>query len=314
MRTVLAIDIGGTRLKAGCVNESGEILTSSSKPTPGNLQEFRSALHSLAADVMTQTPPDAAGVGCKGIVNPGTTRIDVLPGTLNYLEGTLISDLVAPSMPVGVPVAADNDARVAMAGEMVWGAAKGCTNALMLTLGTGVGGGVVVDGRLLRGSSGVGGHVGHITIDPDGPPCICGNHGCLETLFSAKALESEALAAARRGCASLVTPMFEGGIELTCERIFEAAGRGDAVASYILERAMHALSGALAGLVHVFDPEVVILGGQISKAGDALFRKVEQEVWWRTRCLLRREVPVVPPQVADPSGIIGAAALALSLS
>lgn len=313
--TVLGIDIGGTRLKAGCVDDNGRILTSAAVPTPSDREAFRSALVSLASEVLDgRLSPIAAGMGCKGIIDPATRRIVVLPGTLNFMEGESLSDLLAPALPAGTPIAADNDAKVAMAGEMIWGAARGLSNALMLTLGTGVGGGVVVDGKLLRGATGVGGHLGHLTIDPDGPVCICGNHGCLETIFSARAIESEAHAAAHRGCASILSAMARDGIELSCERVFQAAREGDATAQHIVGRATRALGAAIGGLVHVFDPEVIILGGQISRAGDSLFREVEREVWWRTRGLLRRQVPIVPPQVADPSGIIGAAALALALS
>jgi glucokinase len=313
--TVLGIDIGGTRLKAGYVDESGRILASDTVPTPSNRETFRSALVSLASKVLNGRPsPIAAGMGCKGIIDPSTRRIVVLPGTLNFMEGESLSGLLAPALPAGTPIAADNDAKVAMAGEMVWGAARGLSNALMLTLGTGVGGGVVVDGKLLRGATGVGGHVGHLTIDPNGPVCICGNHGCLETIFSARAIESEAQAAAHRGCASVLSEMAREGIDLSCERVFEAARQGDPTAQHIVGRATRALGAAVAGLVHVFDPEVIILGGQISMAGDSLFQEVEREVWWRTWGLLRRHVPVVPPQVSDPSGVIGAAALALALS
>ena len=148
----------------------------------------------------------SVGVGCKGIINPDSTRIEILPGTLHFLEGLRLSDIVG--LPMDVPVFADNDARVAMAGEMVWGAARDLQNAIMFTLGTGVGGAVLANGQLLRGQSGVAGHLGHVTIECDGPVCICGNRGCLETVFSAKAIEGEAWAAVRRGVDSSLTRLF----------------------------------------------------------------------------------------------------------
>jgi glucokinase len=307
---LLGLDIGGTQIKAACVDESGAIVRSGRVNTPASLDDFRQAVRGLLRELLT--PPDAvraAGIGCKGIINPETTRVEVLPGTVHYLEGALLSEIVAPVLPQDIPITADNDARVALAGEVAWGAARECRDAVMLTLGTGVGGGVLADGRILRGASGAAGHIGHLTIDPDGPLCICGNHGCLETLFSARAIESEAFAALHRGvdtrlaaCHSKVP---------TCAEVFDLAQQGDAVAGDIVRRATKVLGAALAGLAHVLDPEVIILGGQISAAGDALLEPLRKDVGWRARCLLRRDVPVVRSKLVDPSGVIGAAALAL---
>jgi glucokinase len=147
-------------------------------------------------------------------------------------------------------------------------------------------------------------------MDPDGPLCICGNRGCLETLFSARAIESEAFAALHRG---VETRLAAGQSKVpTCAEVFELAQQGDAVAADIVQRATNVLGAALAGLAHVLDPEVIILGGQISAAGDALLLEpLRKDVGWRARCLLRRDVPVVRSKLVDPSGVIGAAALAL---
>jgi glucokinase len=326
----LGIDIGGTRIKAGLVDEQGRVTASSSAPTPDNLSAFRESLVSLVRELLVpvvafpapearQVPgagaPPAArlagvGVGCKGILHPATTKVEVLPGTLWFLEGQVLADLAAPALPAGTMVVADNDARVAMAGELAWGAAKGRSEALMLTLGTGVGGAIVAGGKLLRGATGVAGHLGHVTVDPDGPACICGNHGCLETIFSAHAIEAEAFSVAHRGCDSRLTALArQGPAALTCRAVFEAAYDGDAIARGIVDRATRALGAALAGLLLVFDPEIVILGGQITDAGEPLFAALRGELALRTKRMLRREVPIVTPQVAAQAGIIGAAAL-----
>jgi len=308
---LLGLDIGGTQIKAACVDESGTIVQSRRVNTPASLDDFRQAVRGLLRELLT--PPvsiGAVGIGCKGIINPQTTRVEVLPGTVHYLEGELLSEIVAPVVPAGIPITADNDARVALAGEVAWGVARECRDAVMLTLGTGVGGGVLANGRILRGASGAAGHIGHLTMDPDGPVCVCGNRGCLETLFSARAIESDAFAALHRGvetrlaaCQSKVP---------TCAEVFELAQQGDAVASDIVRNATRVLGAALAGLAHVLDPEVIILGGQISVAGDALLLEpLRRDVGWRARCLLRRDVPVVRSKLVDPSGVIGAAALAL---
>jgi glucokinase len=306
----LGIDIGGTRIKAGMVNGEGRLLFSESAATPPNAVEFREVVAEMAAALVKSAgQPAGAGIACKGVIEPETTRVAVLPGTLHFLEGFRLADLVE----LGVPVHADNDARVAMAGEMVWGAARGVRNALMLTLGTGVGGAAVVEGRLLRGAAGVGGHFGHVTVDPDGPLCICGNRGCLETVFSARAIEAEAIAGILRGCDSRLRLQYHDRIhQVTCRAVFELAAEGDALAAAIRNRALKFLAGALAGLMLAFDPEVVIAGGQIADAGAALFDPLREQVWARSRSLLSREVPVVPPQVEDKSGVIGAAALVVT--
>jgi glucokinase len=306
----VGVDIGGTMIKAAIVNEEGQILESRSAETPGTLKEFQSAIEAMITE-LTAIHPDVCGVGIgsKGIIDPSTTRVDVLPGTLHYLEGQNLAGLVRPSLPQQVPVAADNDARVTLVGEMTWGVARGCHDVIMLTLGTGVGGGIVVDGRIVRGSTGVAGHIGHYTINPDGPPCICGNRGCLETYFSARAIESEAFAAVHRGVATSLLCLERQ--PPSCADVFAAALGGDEIATGIIDRATAILSAAIAGLVLTLDPEFVIIGGQISAAGERFFEAIRKDVAVRTRLLLRRDVRVVPAALQNPSGVTGAAALVL---
>jgi glucokinase len=227
---VLGIDIGGNQIKAGMVDADGAILASRTLPTPGDLDSFLPSLHEAIRWLLeTTSTPAGVGVGCKGIIDPDSTRIETLPGTMHFLQGLRIADIVG--MPLDVPVFADNDARVALAGEMVWGAARGHDNVLMLTLGNGVGGSAIINGRLLRGHSGVAGQMGHLTIDPDGAVCACGNRGCLETVFSARAIEAEAWAAIHRGCDSVLTRLFREHPHLaSCRTVFQAASENDAVA------------------------------------------------------------------------------------
>jgi glucokinase len=307
---LLGIDIGGTQIKGATVDEAGTVKQSLRVDTPASLDEFRQALPRLIRQLSASgAGVSAVGIGCKGIINPETTRVEVLPGTLHYLEGQMLSEIVGPALPAAVPIAADNDARVALAGEVAWGAARKCRNVVMLTLGTGVGGGVVADGRVLRGATGAAGHIGHLTVDPFGVLCICGNRGCLETVFSARTIESDAFAAIHRGTESRL--LAHGAKLPSCAEVFELARQGDAVASDIIRKATVVLGGAVAGLAFVFDPELIILGGQISEAGDVLLGPLRAEVRWRTQGLLRREIPVVRSALVDPSGVLGAAALAL---
>jgi len=296
---VIGIDIGGTAVKAGLVDESGVILARQSHPTPSTAE----SMSALLASITTEYSPkaQAIGIGCKGIIDPETSRVAVLPGTLHYLEGLRLDELTKSTL----PVTADNDARAAMAGELLWGAAKGRRNALMLTLGTGVGGAILADGRLLRGATGVAGHIGHYTIDPDGHPCICGNRGCLETTFSAKAIEAEAFHAVHAGCHTALTSL----PSLTCEGVFQTAATCDPIAQSIIQKATARLSAALAGLLLIFDPEVVILGGHITEAGDALLLPLAADLKRRTYPMLRREVPL--HRASSPDSIIGTAALAI---
>ena len=309
---VLGIDIGGAQIKAGMVNEAGAILAARTIETPGDLDSLLPSLHDAIGWLTEATvQPAAVGVGCKGIIDPDSTRVELLPGTLHFLEGLRLSDLVG--LPPDVPVFADNDARVALAGEMAWGAARGHDNVIMLTLGQGVGGAVLAGGHLLRGHTGLAGNLGHLTVEPHGAQCACGNRGCLETVFSARAIEAQAWSAVHRGCASSLTLLFRQQPQLVnCRTIFQAAREGDELASTIVLDAIGKLAAALAGLLHVFDPEIVIVGGHVANAGADLLAPLQDAVWERSRGLLGREVPLVEQQVADKSGIVGAAGLAMA--
>jgi glucokinase len=309
---VLGIDIGGAQIRAGMVDENGAILASRTISTPPDLDTFLPLLHDAIRWLLEATAvPAGVGIGCKGIINPDSTQVETLPGHLHFLEGLRLADLVG--LPLDVPVFADNAGRVALAAELVWGAARGRRDVVMLTLGAGVGGAVLAGGHLLRGHSGIAGHLGHITIDPAGPRCSCGNRGCLETAFSARAIEGEAWAAVHRGCSSSLTRLFREQPQLaTCRTIFQAASEGDELARSIVDAAISKLGAAIAGLLHVFDPEIVILGGQVADAGEELLEPLQQQVWERSRGLLGRDVPIVPQEVADKSGIVGAAGLVMA--
>jgi glucokinase len=309
---VLGIDIGGAQIKAGMVDEAGAILAARTIETPGDLDSLLPLLHDAIGWLTEATvQPSAVGIGCKGIIDPDSTRVELLPGTLHFLEGLRLSDLVG--LPPDVPVFADNDARVALAGEMAWGAARGHDNVIMLTLGQGVGGAVLAGGHLLRGHTGLAGNLGHLTVEPHGAQCACGNRGCLETVFSARAIEAQAWSAVHRGCASSLTLLFRQQPQLVnCRTIFQAAREGDELASTIVLDAIGKLAAALAGLLHAFDPEIVIVGGHVANAGADLLAPLQDAVWERSRGLLGREVPLVEQQVADKSGIVGAAGLAMA--
>lgn len=305
--TVLGLDIGGTTLKAARVRADGSIERSASRPTPPSREAFASCCAELVLELTAQAPPVAGiGIGCRGLIETSTTFVASLPGACTYLEGAHLRDFVAPLLPEGARIAADNDARAALAGEVAFGAARGLRDALLFTLGTGLGGAILSDGRIVRGARGVAGHLGHVTVHPDGPLCICGNRGCLETYFSARAIEAEVHAGLHRGVDTSLHP------GATCQEIFAASVAGDPLARIVVERATQALAAGIAGLLHAFDPEAVILGGAIARAGDVVFEPVRAAIRTRTRRLLRREVPVLASAFADGSGVLGCAALVLA--
>ncbi|HZU26359.1 MAG TPA: ROK family protein [Bryobacteraceae bacterium] len=303
---VAGLDIGGTRIKAGLVDEAGRLSRSAAIPTPASLTAFREALPPLLARIANGAPISGVGIACKGIIRPEDTMVESLPGTLDYLQGYRLADFLEGQG----TVRADNDARAALAGELVFGAAKGKRDVVMLTLGTGVGGGIAKDGRLVFGHGGAAGHLGHVVVDPLGPYCICGSRGCLETYFSSRAIEFEAMNAILRGCDSLLRTRFQDNpTAVTCADVFACAREGDLIARSIFDRAVVCLGAALAGIMHALDPEIVILGGQIAVAGEMLFAPLRADTEQRTKRLLRRAIPIVPATV--DSGVVGAASLVM---
>jgi glucokinase len=299
----IGIDIGGTEIKAAIVDVRGNLLERHHAPSPRSTSSLRDFVHAVIK--CARSPVLGIGIGCKGIIDSASSRVKSLPGDLQFLEGRLLSEVIG----VGeVPVCAENDARVALIGEVLWGAARGRRNVVMLTLGTGVGGAVMVNGVILHGVNGAAGHLGHTTIDPRGGLCICGSYGCLETYFSARAIESDYWAHMHRAApATLSTGT--GGEVPNAEAIFCAAADGDECARYVVDRALDYLGAALVGFLHTFDPEVLILGGNMVAAGPQLITPIQDKVARRTRILLGREVPIVFQEMVGNGGVAGAAGL-----
>lgn len=298
----LGIDIGGTAIKAGIVGTGGDILETFHEASP----RTATALHDFVASVLKRAPRPVRGIGigCKGIIDTSSTRVQSLPGDLRFLEGQLLSEIVASDL----PVCAENDARTALLAEVLWGAAQGRRNVVMLTLGTGVGGAVLLDGLMLRGMGGVAGHLGHVTVDPGGELCICGNYGCLETLFSSRAIESAYWGHLHRAAATQLSVDAAGRLPTT-EAIFRAAAEGDECARYVVDRALEHLASAIVSFIHIFDPEIFILGGNIAAAGPALIAPIQDKITRRTKTMLGRNVPIVFQKVVGYGGVAGAAGL-----
>jgi glucokinase len=299
----IGVDIGATVIKAALVNSNGELLASFHEDSPRTVSSLRDFVHSVRRHAKEQVL--GIGIGCKGVIDAATTRVNRLPGDLNFLEGCLLRELVAVA---GLPVCADNDARTALVAEVLWGAARGRRNAVLLTLGTGVGGAALIDGVIVRGASGAACHFGHVTLDVRGGLCICGNYGCLETCFSSRAIESAYSAHIHRASPTLLS-FDDAGHGPTAEAIFLAATEGDPSARRVLDLAFESLTAALVTFLHVFDPELLILGGNIAAAGPQLLAPLHEEVESRTNVLLGRKVPIVLQKTVGYGGVAGAAGL-----
>jgi glucokinase len=253
---------------------------------------------------------------------PDADHIGVgIPATIDFARGRAIStvNLGLEDLPVrdlleertGATVWLDNDGNLAMLAEAVHGAAKGARDAITLTIGTGIGGGIWLDGRIYRGSTGAGAELGHMVVDFDGPPCQgnCPGRGCVETLASGTAIAREGSEAALANPDSVLGEMIGKSGELTAEQVHRAAVEGDEVAIGVIETAGRYLGAALVSLVNLFEPEVVVVGGGAMAMGELLLGPARQEV--RDRALKpMRETPVVPAVLGPDAGMIGAATLA----
>jgi len=298
----IGVDIGATAIKAAIVGVHGDLIETFHEPSPRTASALRDFVHSVLK--CAKLPVRGIGIGCKGIIDAASSRVKSLPGDLHFLEGQLLSEVIASEL----PVYADNDARTALIAEVLWGAAHGRRNAVMLTLGTGVGGAVLVDGAILRGAGGAAGHLGHVTLDPRGGLCICGNYGCLETFFSSRAIESDYWAHLHRAASAKLSVGSTGHLPDT-EAIFRAAAEGDESARYVLDRALEYLGAALVSFLHTFDPEILILGGSIAAAGPQLIAPIQDKIAQRSKILLGREVPIVFQKTVGYGGVAGAAGL-----
>ena len=299
----IGVDIGGTGIKAAIVGLSGELFETVHEPSPRTISALRDFVHSVVE--RARVPVLGIGVGCKGIIDANSTCVKSSPGDLCFLEGKRLSEVIGAG---DVPVCAENDARVALIGEVLWGSARGKRNVVMLTLGTGVGGAVLVDGAILHGANGAAGHLGHTTIDPLGGLCICGNYGCLETRFSSRAIESDYWAHLHRAAPAKLSISSTGDVP-NPEAIFRAAAEGDECARYVVDRALEYLGAALVSFLHTFDPEIFILGGSIAAAGPQLVAPIQDRIAKRTKTLLGREVPIAFQKLVGYGGVAGAAGL-----
>ena len=245
-----------------------------------------------------------------------------MPATIDHERGVAITAVNLPitNLPVreviserlGLPVFVDNDANLAALAEQRFGAGRGARNMVLLTIGTGIGGGLVLNGELYRGSTGAGAELGHVVIDQNGPPCQgnCPNHGCVEVFASGTALGKAGRLAAEQNPDSALGRALAAGEEINGKTVTDAAQGGDRAAVQVVARVGRHLGVALAGFANIFEPDLIVIGGGVSAAGELLLGPARQEV--RDRALApMNETPVLAAALGPDAGMIGAAEMAL---
>jgi glucokinase len=310
-RRTIGVDMGGTKLLAGAIDTGLSVHHRVQRSLTGLDQ---SSLLDVAVDAVEETRDAvggevaAVGFGIPSLIDQRTRRA-VVAVNLPLLD-VPFADIMAERL--GLPVFVDNDANMAALAEHRAGAARGCTEAVVLTIGTGIGGGLILGWELYRGAIGAGAELGHTVIDMNGPRCQgnCPNHGCVEAMASGTALAREALRMARERPDSRLGRALAGGRELAGPLVTELAHDGDPAALEVLELIGSRLGVALATFTNIFNPEVIVIGGGVIAAGELLLSAARAEVAARALPPSRDEVRIVAAEFGVEAGMIGAGALA----
>jgi glucokinase len=308
LRHAIGIDVGGTRTAAVRIDADGDVLARAMRPTPADDQEATIARMIEVARGLISGEVTAIGIAAAGLVD----RSGVMRFAPNLAwRDTDLAGRVGASL--GMPVTADNDNTAAAWGEFRLGSGRGSAHMLLVGVGTGIGGGVVADGRLFRGAHGFAAEIGHVIVEPGGPACGCGNRGCWEQVASGTTITREGRAAVHRHAHSLIAELVHGNAEqVTGELVTQAARQGDPTARGILMEVGHRLGEGIAGLVNVLDPEVVVVGGGASEAGDLLLEPARAAFRRSVMAYDRRpDVALREAALGNDAGAIGAALLAL---
>ncbi|MGH9183096.1 MAG: ROK family protein [Acidimicrobiales bacterium] len=304
----MGVDVGGTKMLGLVLDAGGTVTAEQRRVTPSGGEELTAALVALVTDLVGETAGSArVGVGLPGLVDrAGTLRFAPnLPGVVEVSVGPTLASAT------GLPVTIDNDATCAAWAEHVQGAAHGVGDALLVTVGTGIGGGLLLGGRLVRGASGFAGELGHMVVETGGIACWCGRRGCWERYASGTALGCAGRELARTGGGRLAQLAGGDPDQVRGEHVIAAARQGDADAGAAVERVSGWLGLGLANLVHILDVEVVVLGGGLVDAADVLLDPVRRALGQRVFAPDHRpSVPVVAARLGERAGAIGAALLA----
>jgi glucokinase len=309
----LGVDLGGTNLRIAVVDDGGRVLREERAECPeGDWRAVVAAIGALAAGLGDAFPAVCAlGVGVAALVDrEGNARY--APNIPGIVDAPLRAALTEA---VPVPVAVDNDANAAAWGEARYGAARGIDDALVITLGTGVGGGIIAGGRVYRGAHGFAAEVGHWRFDPDGAVCACGEVGHWEASASGPALGRLGREAALRGAAEGILGRAGGdAARITAFEVADAARAGDTDALALLDVYARDVALGFAGLANILDPELIVVSGGLVDLGDLLLDPLRAAFTGRLEGAAHRPpVPIVPAQLGDQAGVIGAAALARDL-
>ena len=315
MALYLALDFGGTKLAAGLVDASaGKVLARVRRPSPGSARESIRVMLEMAHEALGATGEQLASVRAVGIAFGGPvdeTRQIVrlshhVPGWENL---PLVAEVAAA---LGRPVAMDNDANAQGLGEWRYGAGRGKTDMLFVNVGTGIGGGVIIGGKLHRGRHGLAGEVGHTVVKPDGPVCTCGKHGCVEIMAAGPGIARQAREAlASSSLPSRLCDLCGGDLSrVTAETVFRAAGEGDALALGVLDSACLYLGIGIANAAAIVDPQLIVIDGGVTKAGDLFFGPLRRAARANAAPLDPEMAPIVAGELGDDSNILGAAAVA----
>ena len=312
---ILGIDLGGTKILTAVANSQGKILSRDHSITPAKkghdavIQSILESAHraleqaNIAISALT-----AIGVGAPGISNPETGILFTSPNLPGWRDVPL-RDIMQKKL--GRKAFLINDANAAALGELYFGAARGARNFIYITISTGIGGGIVIDGKIYSGAIGTAGEVGHMTIDDDGPICNCGNRGCWETLASGTALAREARYRINEGVTTSILEYAGGDVEkVTAQVIHSAAEHGDSLAKELIARTGYYVGVGLANLINIFNPELIVIGGGLSNIGDILLKPAFKVAGERAYKEAFRAVRFAPAELGRNSGVLGAAVFA----
>lgn len=318
---IVGVDLGGTNLVVGAMPADGSreigvhtLPTRAALGADAVVDRICTMVETTIATIIAETGATRSQVAGVGIGAPGPLDrkrgLVIISPNLGWTNFPL-RDRVGDK--VGLPAVLDNDANCATLGEWWMGAAKGSRNVVGFTLGTGIGGGLIVDGRLYHGSSDVAGEIGHMTIDSTGRRCKCGNYGCLEAYASGPAIAERAREALAGGEDSVLRVMCDGNLSnLTAAIVYAASREGDAVAGGVVRDTAQFLGAGIANMLNVFNPDVVVLAGGVAQAGDSLFVPLRAEVRRRAFKPAVDACRIVPGALGGNAGMVGAVAAFLA--
>lgn len=309
MPETIGVDLGGTKMLVGVLDSERRVVYRSSASSVGLRQDelLETLERELRAAIGARPEAVAAGLGIPCTIDR-QRGVAIMAVNLELADVPL-RDLIADRL--GMPVMIDNDANVALLAEHRFGAARTARNAAMLTIGTGIGGGLIFDGGLYRGSTGAAGELGHVVIEADGPPCQgnCPNRGCVESLASGTAIAREGRAAAERSPDSALGRALAGGEDLDGALVTDAALAGDETAREVLALVGRRIGVALSSLANALDPDVIVIGGGAIRAGELLVEPARRELAARALPPMNR-TRVAAAELGPDAGMIGAATMA----